>query len=179
MKTKLLFEGWRKFVNEDDDKEGDLPPPTYQECFDGCINSALKVGLDLDQAEKDCAAECAEYKKKNVNEEQSGGDGACEECMRKCLDQFTSAGRPTEKTRHQVQAMCRKDCRKDCKKKNVNEAYDEEEYATVRTEVDIYPSVIYFKGEQKLPNIDIKKKTHPHWGPNGKLASTRTTTKRY
>tara|TARA_B100000131_G_scaffold42005_1_gene37798 strand:+ start:11773 stop:12261 length:489 start_codon:yes stop_codon:yes gene_type:complete len=68
MKTKLLFEGWRKFVNEDDDKEGDLPPPTYQECFDGCINSALKLGLDLDQAEKDCAAECAEYKKKNVNE---------------------------------------------------------------------------------------------------------------
>ena len=55
----------------------------------------------------------------------------------------------------------------------------EEEYATVRTEMDIYPSVIYFKGEQKLPNIDVKKKTHPHWGPNGKLASTRTTTKRY
>ena len=46
----------------------------------------------------------------------------------------------------------------------------EEEYAKVIRETYVYPkNNWWYKNEQKIPNIDVKKKTHSEWGPTGKL----------
>ena len=46
----------------------------------------------------------------------------------------------------------------------------EEEYAKVIRKTYVYPkNNLYYKNEQKIPNIDVKKKTHSEWGPTGKL----------
>ena len=72
MKTKLLFEGWRKFVNEEQGGSD-------QECMDGCMNSALKLGKDMEQAEKDCKAECAENVNEAYGEEERATAGGMEQ----------------------------------------------------------------------------------------------------
>ena len=83
MRTKLLFEGWRKFVNEE---QGD----SNQGCMDGCMNIALKLGKDLDQDEKDCKAECAE--EKNVNEAYDEEEYATAGGMEQDLDMRRGRG---------------------------------------------------------------------------------------
>ena len=46
----------------------------------------------------------------------------------------------------------------------------EEECAKYIRKTYVYPTGnCYYRNEQKIPNIDIKKKTHTEWGPTGKL----------
>ena len=46
----------------------------------------------------------------------------------------------------------------------------EEEYAKVIRKTYVYPkNNLYYKNEQKIPNIDVNVKPHSEWGPTGKL----------